>query len=363
MAIHDWRWKVLRQLRILLFIFASVLAGSEYLIALDEYWICFSGSMRENAPPHPPAGPWHLMKIDALGNVLIPPTVVVRNSSQYTVRPDAGAALADNGMGGLNLWIPTRRGQLTGYLYRAVIEKRSLKLLSFRQTGIRTVNREHLQVTQSGPAHFLATQTLHVNPERSFYVGYALSPDGRLLGGRWLLTPGQASCYDCGMGVNSGGRMFYFAERQEGPSRHRVMLQPLDESGHPKGSPYEVAKAERLYLQDVSGIIQSRWRYVLYAVDAPSELPGEPLFLSVVDTRTHKTVGDRIRVATGAGTIGQNAAIDPLGRFIVYRPLRFGQHSSVDWLIFQALDATGHPSGEPKVIATGVNAGIDILKD
>jgi hypothetical protein len=52
------------------------------------------------------------------------------------------------------------------------------------------------------------------------------------------------------------------------------------------------------------------------------------------------------------------AAIDPLGHFVIYTT---GSYNSP--LLFQALDALGQPSGSPRIIATGVGWGLDILKD
>lgn len=170
----------------------------------DEYWICFSGPSPDRI--HPPGGPWELMKIDALGNVIIPRTVVVHNGGGYVAPQDSGAGLCDNGKGALILWIPTRPplGPILHHVYRAAINKRSLKLISLRKTGVRTANSEHIQVTQSDTIRLLTTVTIRANPPTPFYVANALSAEKTLIGQRWLLTNEKALCFTCGMGLDTG---------------------------------------------------------------------------------------------------------------------------------------------------------------
>lgn len=85
----------------------------------DEYWISFTGLV-ENWHGTSSAGPKYLMKIDALGNVLIPAQKVIPNSKFYT-SPDYGAtAISQNGRW-LNMWMPERRGVIQFYLFHAVI--------------------------------------------------------------------------------------------------------------------------------------------------------------------------------------------------------------------------------------------------
>jgi hypothetical protein len=43
----------------------------------DEYWISYSAPLKTQLDHPPSVGPKYLMKIDAQGNVLIPPTKVV----------------------------------------------------------------------------------------------------------------------------------------------------------------------------------------------------------------------------------------------------------------------------------------------
>ena len=55
----------------------------------------------------------------------------------------------------------------------------------------------------------------------------------------------------------------------------------------------------------------------------------------------------------------QSAAIDPKGRFVIYITREFGGSD----LVYQALDLIGRPSGAPRVLATRVSNGVDLLKD
>lgn len=342
----------MKHFRLFLAILLLVCIGATYSPRPDEFWISFSGPFPDKI--HPPGGPWTLMKIDALGNVLIPPTVVVRNGGGYTNPGGAGAALFDNGNGTLSLWIPTLapRAGLLHHVYRAVIDKRSLRLIFLRETGIQTVNRERLGLAQRGPAHFLADEGQILKDERVLYVAHQLSATGALDGQHWLLTAPAPPCGGCGMGLAAAGRTFFFTSGRQEPEQETAMLQPLDDTGHPKNSPYPVARARHLYLQDVSDQLSASRRYVLYSVLA--QRVGQPLFLQVVDTTARMPVGDPIGVGRISDGVGQAAVIDRLGRFVVFC-------SPYDFLVFQALDATGHPSGGPRVIANDVYAGVDIL--
>jgi hypothetical protein len=105
-----------------------------------------------------------------------------------------------------------------------------------------------------------------------------------------------------------------------------------------------------LRVQDISGSLGDERRFYLYEGT-------NSLFLQVVNSRTGKKMGERIRIASPVFSLDQNAVIDPLGRFIVY--------ATENDVRYQALDVTGNRSGSPKTLVQQVRflAGLDIIKE
>lgn len=134
------------------------------------------------------------------------------------------------------------------------------------------------------------------------------------------------------------------------------MLQPLKKDGRPNGKSVISVEGKSINPMDISNPLPGGKRYLLYTNEGT---PGEaPLLLQVLDAKTLGRIGDPIRIVQ-MGSTYQGVVIDPSGRFLLYHKAMLD-----DSLVYQALDATGHPSGQPKVISEGnFQLGLDILKD
>jgi hypothetical protein len=322
------------------------------LFAADRYWIAFSGYNNEHAP----GAAKNLMSIDAVGNILVPARQVIpeRRPPEYVGR---GVAISNNG-NLLNLWFPGleyQDGQFDHSLFRAAIQKRTLKASAIHKTPIRVVNEKFLGVTQKPSNNFLAVQIIEqpVSKDVERYIGYSLSEHGAVLPeAPWTLSPDPATCairsapYDCNMNVSSNGGVLLI--RGVNPSKQlesKIVLQRLGKTGRPLAKQVVSAKGRGLFPLDISNILPGNKRFLLYWHGY--------LFLQPVDANTLANLGERIRLNYTYSII---AAIDPQGRFVIYAKL--------PGLFFQALDAVGHPSGPPKVLSGNVGQGnIDILKD
>lgn len=185
-----------------------------------------------------------------------------------------------------------------------------------------------------------------VNPF-STIMGFAVSEKGIAIGPNWPLIAENQNFSS--PGVSSDGRiLFYTLTVQRTFTRDRLIFQSLGDRGRPIGEPVVIDELRDLLPNDVTGILADSKRYLFFAGGAANTDPN--LWLQVIDAKSLKKFGPRIFVAPGR----IRAAADPLGRFVIYGGLN---------LFFQALDGTGHPSGLPKLLSTGVEGDFDILKD
>src|SRR5437773_6937275 len=116
---------------------------------IDTYWISYTGEPKGFGSPTVleanyavPGGPKYLMKIDAVGNVLVPPTQVVPNSSGYVSPLGGGTALTDTSDTKLTMWFPHKHQTKTSrhFIWKALIQKSPLRLLSLERTKLVTTN-------------------------------------------------------------------------------------------------------------------------------------------------------------------------------------------------------------------------------
>lgn len=334
-------------------ILLSILSFASFSLAVDEYWVSFS------EPPEQSPGPGigkYLMKIDALGNIVVPPKIVISN-----LKPTGeSTTISHGGFNRINLWTVSTSGLFRRNIFRAVIEKSTLNLVSLQRTPIQTSNFLWIQTTQKDHQNFLAVQVLQKPFEHllSRFVGLKLSVDGEFIGPNWFLTPDQVPCVgigDCGgLGVSADGKVFFFASIFTHPKS--IVFQSLRTSGRPDGEGKVNQLNRGVTPMDMSNLLPGRRRYLLYRIESA---PGDPpLLLQIVDNDSLEFVGDPIKIAeTRFGP--QIAAIDPLGHFILYKKPNLN-----NTLVYQALDATGHRSGQPKNLSVGnLGNGIDILKD
>ena len=336
------------------FCLITVFSFGPFAFATDQYWISFSGLALEHYPGYPK----YLMKIDALGNVVVPPRMVLGRILAGGGPLGTGSAISSNG-GLLNLWVAgLPQGAYVQSLYSVVIRKDTLKVVSRHKTPVSVVNTDHFGVTNNPSNNFLAVQVLEPPFQNVVVrnVGYALSESGAVLPGvSWFFSSPPTSFSS--MNVSSAGKVLLFENPIQGHRARWVMLQPLGANGRPVGSPVTIAKGQYIDALDISNTLPGNRRFVLYRVlfGVHGGAFHHALFLQVVDAKTLQNIGGRITVAYNVGDPYQQAAIDPVGQFVLYGEL----------LRFQALDATGHPSGLPKSILPDQPAagGIDILKD
>ena len=302
----------------------------------DEYWISFAGGICDE---YRCPDPKYLMRIDALGNVLLPP----RKVPATAYRGPLGGATAlgrSNSPAKLVIWFAGRdRGATSyGHLYMGIVDKRSLATLSMRRTSLKTLLPYTLPGTQRAVANFIVLGLELGRPPELVLVGASISNPSA----RWFLT--ECVLGSCGFALSADGGMFGYTNGR------RMFLQRLESTGRPIGKP-QLIRQGRVGIRDVSALLGDGKRYLLYSEHSD-------LFLQPVDSLTGSKMGERKRLVTHLVNLVE-AALDPLGRFVIYTAdaPRIGRA-----LTFQALDALGNPSGRARVIGPEAY-GIDILKE
>jgi hypothetical protein len=280
------------------------------------------------------------MKIDVFGNVIFRPKIVVIDP--FLTLVPAGTALSKSGLERLILWLPGhgRRPDLGRDfpIRKATISKSGLDLALMELTTLKTFNPADLSVTQKLSRNFLI---LHVLTQRfpsvrHNIVAYSTTNPSK----SWLLT--ECIAGDCTFSVSADGGMFFYSLRDVDLS---LFLQPLGPGGHPVGDSVFIARGLNNSVGDVTRPLREGKRYCIYEQK-------DSLFLQVVQARSGKKIGERIRIGGNLGS----PVIDPFGQFVVY--------ISRDRLFYQALDALGNPSGSRKLLVLdGIGTGLDILKD
>jgi hypothetical protein len=330
----------------MLFAFGSF---ASFCLALDTYWISYTGFNDVDRPdpnqPASPGGPKYMMKIDVLGNVLIPPTKIDTKSTGYRSPSFGGTALSRVRQGTrLAMWFPHYHELANGnhVVWKAIIDKSTLRIASLEKTEVRAGNITVISAKQRAKRNFVTVEYYTGPPDfRHLMLAYS----ARNPANSWLL---QECLFGlCTFGVSADGKVFYYSQRNSGQTRIDLIFQRLDRRGRPTGNPEVVASGSDPFVIDVTSVIGNK-RYFVYGNNNSSVL------LQVIDAKTGKKVGDKIRIANN--TTIQAGAIDPLGRFVIY----YSAKGDINPIYYQALDATGHPSGSRKQIATGFGGGLDI---
>lgn len=329
-----------------------------------RYWIALTRCEGNNQPCQ-----ICLMQIDAQGNITIPVRPVV--PVDQIGRNYGAIGLAKDSTNRIVLWIgkgPKTYG--SGLLRRAVIDSRSLQLLTIRKTGIRTANQDWLSVSQKhSSANFVAVP-FRLNSDEFVLSAFGLS--GQMLTGRnWLLSERRiCEGINCNIAGNFGGAVSSDGRLAILVSGRELLSQRLDSRGEPFGNPKLVYAAPELGHNlilycgaDATAPLPSARRLIAYAYElvGNDQRPAK-VYLQEL-TLEGDRVGDRILLMDGPfldSLAGPNLAIDPSGHFVVAAGglSRLGNSP----LVFQSLDATGHPSGKAKILAQGVGY-IDLLKD
>jgi hypothetical protein len=318
---------------VLLFMMLGIISfhGLSVSMANDQYWISYSGDRTEQEPRSKKV----LMKIDALGNIIVPPKVVI--TDPYFTVVTGATALSRNLLSNLTLWLPGRNRHAANFPIRKItIDKATLTVSSREKTGLITNDDNTMSVTQKkGNNFFVLRRLTNRNPIRNDLLAFSTKDPNK----SWLLT--ECMQGDCTFVVSADGEMLSYTVRE---LRLSVFVQPLGPAGRPIGEPVFIARTNDEIVGDVSRPLKGGKRFCVYE-------EGASLFLQAIQSKTGKKIGERIRIAGNLGS----PVIDPFGQFVVY--------ISQDRLFFQALDALGNPSGTRKLLATGAGTGVDILKD
>jgi hypothetical protein len=307
--------RIKRLLSIFLFVCLTSYAYAQshaVVTAPELFWVSY------NKNPGP-ACCSYLMQIDSFGNVVKRP-----------IQISGGPTISSHRAGKINSW---RDGS------RDVLDEQTLTVIQTVNTGI----DEPILVTQKSNHNFAileGKQSLSLNfvpvsangnrTGKSHVVSYNGDiSDCHLIDWVWC-EPGLVSA--------DGKLVFWSIASLLGNGG--TYFQLLDNRGRPQGQQKQV----NIGALAVSNILENGSAFVIY-------IGGEGLTLQAFNPSTAQKSGIPILLAK-KGDI-HSVAVDPLARFVLYS---YKQPHKRGFLIFQALDATGHPSGKPRVLVKRIDA-------
>jgi hypothetical protein len=317
-------------------------------VSTDLYWITFSGDCS--------CDHIFLMQIDADGNTVIAPKPVL---SLADVSGNT-SALSKNGTQKLNLFHWNKKAKLT----RTVIDKATLKVIGKKTTTITTKDGEFLQATQRDQDNFVIGERV-TGPLAAYKLSATAVPKapGSDLDSNIPMTNDEAS-------ISSDGLMLITNRSDlDINTPDKLYAQVLDAQGVPQGTPKLLASFQDIEASDVTDVLESGLRFVVYVVDSGT-IPDDRLYLQKINSSGAKVGGKKlINTPPNREEDAQTVAIDPLGRFVVFTIQGddfgcFGQ----DILVYQKLSSTGEKSGPLKVLANcslvvDDMKNLDILKE
>ena len=306
------------------------------------------------------------MQIDALGNIVLPPTKIIETPKTH---PGYVTALSLNGKKALNLWFISARFPFK--ISRIVVDKQTLRMKRFVETSLRCPDAfNSLTVTHRIDDNLISFPTETSDGIR--VAVYPLNEFGHVQRPGWFLSPlllPPACVNNCHGGVLSR-RLGYWVTTNPTKSREAdLYVQPLGPRGRPAGDPILL---DRVLNHQSFGIA------TFHSADTTNILSGDRRLVAFIKTRVESEKGDELIVqsidAKSANKIGKPivlnrqeefpgiAKIDPLGRFVLF--FTTGDLDTPGGLTYQALDATGHPSGSPKILATNTSEdAMDLLPE
>lgn len=324
---------------------------------VEKYWISFNSSKTKDIP-HAPGGPKYLLQIDVFGNITVFPKKIIQNSPFYRSPSTAGIAISSHSEDSLNVWVPDARllpnGQFA--VFRAVINKQTLRTILFRQTTLKTNNPRFIQVTQKAKNNFLALQIYDPEQQAIEYVAFGISSLGIPLPLSWPLSKNPSDCEGCAYALSADGKFIVVADLITDPNanKKRFLVQRLGINGLPVNNAIPLPTGRLASVLDISGPLSNGRRYVIYSQDLGLN---QHLFLQVIDSEGVR-IGERILLGADVANF-QAGAIEPKGRFVVYVTNKNG----LGELVYQALDGTGHPSGQVRKLAANVADGVDVMRE
>ena len=333
----------------------AITANSGTSDGLRQYWISYYKNDRV-----------FLMKIDLAGNVIVRPRAVMRGSDIGQSRVDWAieTAISHHGKWKLNLWAALKRSpdwnRIEGHLYRALIDKRDLRMDKLFDTGLTFYPSEpriefgsyiqsDLDATKRKGYNFLALV------DGFKLIGHGLTQEGRLTGKSWVISaPVYAGA------ISPNGRVAIAIKLgAKGYSRGLWLQRLKPGKGTPSGQPSQIGSPN---IAMITNLLPGNKRFVLYVKSFPSPTRAT-LCLLPVDGRTGAKIGERIALYRKNNFIS-GMAIAPFGEFVLWDDF----HYLYSYILFQRLDTNGHPIGAPRPIVQSRDPGyslqnIDILAD
>lgn len=267
-----------------------------------------------------------LMEIDSTGKVIKAPVFM----------GNFGPAISRNGTDKINLWTFKKREE---------IDKKTLAVVKTVNTKIFGPN----SVTDKLQKNFAVTAGSQEPTLR--FAG--VSPTGTPNGATWKIDSGlRCDRFGCASGVvSSDGKMILWVEFSL-LSPGGIFIQPLLDTGRPNGS-HKIVSNDSVSNGTLSNVLPDGKIFLILQ-------ESDELVLQIVDAQTGQEIGDKI-LLRHANFGFRPVGIDPLGHFVIYS---YKNQQNVHFLSFQALDATGDPSGASKVLLRKVDAyDIHLLKD
>jgi hypothetical protein len=299
----------------------------------------------------------YLLQIDGVGNVVQNPRKLPTPKGVKKI------ALSQNGNQNLNLWYANNHVVCT------VIRKHDLRILKSIQMTITTTNPELLKVTQKDENNFMAVNESTGNDfyyaefvVKTYPIGLGSVRIPREISMPYHKASADFSCDVCAGSISSDGRtVFWYTQEDTLEEPVRMLISDVHDDltfstpalgafsnvvGNSTSGVISIAAA-------ASNVLPDGRRYIVFLTALQPTLVLqiiEPDFsqISPINLISKKTTGP--------------VSIDPEGHFVIFGHRSVGK--SGPFIAFQALDATGHPSGSPRVMVNLVKPiGLDILKD
>ena len=322
---------------------------------IATYWISFKGFTDSI----------DVMKIDQFGTVLRQPVVVLKRSD-FGKHQVGTPALSQGTPGRLLLWIGTfgETSLNPGNIYRTRLAKEDLKVLSLHNTSIKDTNAYSLQLTGRDLENFIVVE----REANSFNLvtGYAIERNGALIGNHFRMssqTAGEVGCSECASGVSADARYAWIIDEPIS-SKMNLYVQRLGIHGRAIKAANLVTTVHGSEIKgaDITSLLSSGIRFLVYVITRNSPEESDKIFLQRIDDDTGTNLGEPILIASESQIKPfQSIAIDPHGKFLIYAVESLA--AVPRGLKFQALDATGSPSGTSKFITHKANLEIDILEE
>ncbi len=335
--------------------FAGVIGASNLSIP-DVYWLVFR---TEKFTSYGEFEPIFLMQIDATGRVTKQPQEILPSLRRVTGRIAIGEIAATK----LILWMNGGQNRFSNryFFYRATIDRRTLSTRDIQKTEQKAFRSRLLSLTHRSDRNLIIVGT------DTSLQAVGLNASGGLNGSYWPLSPASLSNsrrYPDGAISDDGAALLLETEKE-------LAFQHLNPDGIPVRKPTRIRHNSIRFGNanfDITDPLPNGTRVVAIWRSCISYSCYDAAALTVrsVDAVNGSPFGEPVRLASSRDVENPRVELwlEPQGHFLIYSRSYFkqGSHRFYNVLLFQALDATGHPSGLPMPILE--NAGVfDVMKD